>query len=52
MAQVIAKVKDTFMDTKKVQDLKRDTFELPVTEGMTTDHGTAILDTDNWFVCP
>ncbi len=51
MAQVIEKVKDTVLnETKKIRDLRQDTYELPVTEGMTTDHGTAILDTDNWYV--
>ncbi|KIM31835.1 hypothetical protein M408DRAFT_327249 [Serendipita vermifera MAFF 305830] len=50
MAQVVEKVKDTLLnETKKIRDLRQDTYDLPVTEGMTTDHGTAILDTDNWL---
>lgn len=37
------------METKKIRDLRQDTHELTASANMTTDHGTAILDTDNWL---
>lgn len=50
MAQAVEAIKHTFLDTKKVRDLQRDTVDAVKTStGMTTDHGTAVLDTDNWL---
>ncbi|KAG8834676.1 hypothetical protein FRC17_007761 [Serendipita sp. 399] len=51
MAQAIQDIKSAITDSKKVHDLRKDTFDMTkMSAGMTTDHGTAILDTDNWQV--
>ncbi len=46
MAQVVAAVKSTLTDTKKIRDLSKDTVD--PAGGMTTDRGTAVLNTDTW----
>lgn len=48
MAQVMEKVKEAVLDTKKVRDLARDTAD-PQGVGLTTDRGSAVLDTDTWL---
>jgi catalase len=34
---------------KKLVDLERNTVDVQTQRGMTTDHGVAISDTDNWL---
>jgi hypothetical protein len=46
MAQAVAAMKSALTDTKKIRDLARDTVD--PASGMTTDRGTAVLDTDTW----
>jgi hypothetical protein len=46
MAHAVAAVKSALTDTKKIRDLARDTVD--PAGGMTTDRGTAVLDTDTW----
>jgi catalase len=50
MAQVIEKAREVLGENKKIRDLQRDTLDSKNMNEMTTDHGSAILDTDNWFV--
>lgn len=48
MAQAIEKIKETLTDNKKIRDLSKDTYDPATLGGMTSDHGTAILNTDTW----
>jgi hypothetical protein len=49
MAQAVEKIKETFQANKKIRDLGQFTYDpSALGNAMTTDHGTAVLNTDTW----
>ena len=47
------RISTKLQDTAKIKDLANDTWDASSTRGqnvMTTDHGTAIVNPDTWYV--
>lgn len=51
MTQVMERISTKLQDTAKIKDLASDTWDSSAVRRqnvMTTDHGTAIVNTDTW----
>jgi hypothetical protein len=42
---------DNVVQTAKVKDLSANTVQVTPSDGLTTDHGVKVSDTDNWCDC-